>query len=165
MDHLVNLSDIPYPIPIDQSVRPFNREKVLPHPLPKQLSIKKCTDFIVIKYDCDDEKEDEAGKEIQEVDEGEDEGEEEDEDEEDEDCKKPIKIKKTKDYSKSFKDNNSDVIKTTGYSREQLENMSILEIRQKFQRKTAIYNYVLKIRRRLKNRTYSIKSRLSKKNK
>jgi len=161
MDQSVNLSDIPYPIPLDQSV-PFNQQRVLTPFSHTELSINKCTSFIIIKYDCDEEQETGEAQGYEEgVYDDEDEGEIHQEDEEDENySKKPAK---TRDYSKLFKDNNSDIIKTTGYSREELENMSILEIRKHFKRKTEIYNYVLKVRRRSKNRNYSIKSRLSKK--
>lgn len=144
MSQSANLSNIPYTIPLDEM--PFNQRDVLQSSSIsslKQLSINKCSNVLIIKYD--DEQIDE-----EQIDE-----------EEDEDSDKKPEQSKTK----LFKDSNSDIIKKTGFSREQLVQMTILEIRKKFERKTEIYNYVLKVRRRSKNCKYSVKSRLSKKNK
>ena len=172
MSQSANLSDIPCPILLDQFV---NKQDVLKFSgirSQKQLSINECSNCLIIKYDCDDEqidKGDEVDGDIEEdrdVEgaiegniEGDDNDEGDNEDDEGDGSKKP------QSYKKIFKDTNSDIIKTTGYSRKQLEKMNILEIRKQFKRKTELYNYILKVRRRSKNCKYSVKSRLSKKNK
>ena len=108
----------------------------------KKLSVNKCSNVLIIKFDCDDEQIDEQIDEQEDSD------------------KKPQKSGRG-----LFKDSNSDIIKKTGFSREELAQMPLLEIRKKFIKKTEIYNYVLKVRRRSKNCKYAVKSRLSKKNK
>ena len=75
--------------------------------------------------------------------------------------KKSIKSIKSRNF-KRFKDNDEEVKKKTGYSKEQLGKMKLMEIRQKFDRKTSIYSYILEVRRRVLNCGYAIKSRKEK---
>jgi hypothetical protein len=125
----------------------------------KKLTVNKCSNVLIIKFDCDDEQIDEQiDQQVEDEKEG-DEGDEAGDEKEDSD-KKPQKSGRG-----LFKESNSDIIKKTGFSREELAQMPLFEIRKKFIRKTEIYNYVLKVRRRSKNCKYAVKSRLSKKNK
>ena len=67
-----------------------------------------------------------------------------------------------KDIFNSRKDSDEEILKKTGLTKYELVNMNLCQIRSKFKFKSSMYNYVVDILRRHKNKIYARNSRLRK---